>query len=227
MSNSTTPAQLSVTPIDTSFGAYVSGIDLRNLDAVMFAELYRVWLQYALLVFPGQHLNKAEQIAFARRFGALEFELAPLRNVRDDGSLRDEAQNDDMMKILKGNMGWHCDSTYMPVQAKGAVFSAHVVPRSGGATGWADMRAAYDALDRATRQQIGGLSAYHSLYYSQAKVGGTASGDGSYSNYGLDNQAPSLRPLVKLHPETGRPALAVGRHAYGIPGLTEQHPSNY
>ena len=223
MSNSTIPAELSVTAIDASFGAYVSGIDLRNLDVVTFAELYRVWLQYALLVFPGQHLNKAEQIAFARRFGALEFELAPLSNVRDDGSLRDEAQNDDMMKILQGNMRWHCDSTYMPVQAKGAVFSAHVVPRSGGATGWADMRAAYDALDRATRQQIDGLSAYHSLYYSQARVGGATSGDGSYSNYGLDNQAPSLRPLVKLHPETGRPALAVGRHAYGIPGLTEQN----
>ena len=67
MSNSTTPAELSVTAVDASFGAYVSGIDLRNLDAVAFAELYRVWLQYALLVFPGQHLNKAEQIAFARR----------------------------------------------------------------------------------------------------------------------------------------------------------------
>ena len=86
MSNSTTPAELSVTAVDASFGAYVSGIDLRNLDAVAFAELYRVWLHYALLVFPGQHLNKAEQIAFARRFGALEFELAQLSNVRDDGS---------------------------------------------------------------------------------------------------------------------------------------------
>ena len=39
------------------------------------------------------------------------------------------------MKILKGNMGWHADSTYMPVQAKGAVFSAEVVPGIGGQLG--------------------------------------------------------------------------------------------
>ena len=44
VSNSTIPAEQSVTAIDASFGAYVSGIDLRNLDVVTFAELYRVWL---------------------------------------------------------------------------------------------------------------------------------------------------------------------------------------
>ena len=74
-------------------------------------------------------------------------------------------------KVLKGNMGWHADSTYMPVQAKGAVFSAQVVPGSGGQTGWADMRAAYDALDDAMRARVEGLSAHHSLHYSQSKLG--------------------------------------------------------
>jgi alpha-ketoglutarate-dependent taurine dioxygenase len=33
---------------------------------------------------------------------------------------------------------------------------------------------------------------------------------------------PPLRPLVKVHPETGRPCLMVGRHAYGIPGLSAE-----
>ena len=40
--------------------------------------------------------------------------------------------SDDVVKILKGNMGWHQDSTYMPVQAKGAVFSCEVTPAAGG-----------------------------------------------------------------------------------------------
>ena len=62
-----------------------------------------------------------------------------------------------MMKILKGNMGWHCDSTYMPVQAKGAVFSARVVPKSGGQTGWADMRAAYDAQNPCSDKRAAAL----------------------------------------------------------------------
>ena len=76
------------------------------------------------------------------------------------------------MKVLKGNMGWHCDSTYMPVQAKGAVFCAEEVPTIGGHTGFADMRAAYDALDEATQGQGSRSSrAYHSLHYSQSKLG--------------------------------------------------------
>jgi alpha-ketoglutarate-dependent taurine dioxygenase len=116
-------------------------------------------------------------------------------------------------------MGWHADSTYMPVQAKGAVFSAHVVPKTAGETGWADMRAAYDALDSATRARIEGLSAYHSLHYSQAKEGHAHKEGSAYSGYGFQVKDPPLRPLVKIHPETGRPTLAIGRHAYGVTGL--------
>src|SRR5690606_28369882 len=112
---------------------------------------------------------------------ALEFDLAPLSNVRADGSLRPDDGSDDVMKVLKGNMGWHADSTYMPVQAKGAVFTAHVVPASGGQTGWADMRAAYDALDEPTRARIDGLAAYHSLYYSQSRVGHVPRQGSNYS----------------------------------------------
>jgi alpha-ketoglutarate-dependent taurine dioxygenase len=102
----------------------------------------------------------------------------------------------------------------MPVQAKGAVFTCHVAPDEGGETGWADMRAAYDALDAATKARIEGLSAYHSLRYSQGKVG-----LGDYKGYGMDQETPPLRPLVKVHPETHRRCLMVGRHAYGVPGL--------
>ena len=78
---------------------------------------------------------------------------------------------DDIVKSIRGNEGWHHDSTYMPVQAKGAVFSAEIIPSEGAATGFADMRAAYDALDEATRTRIGGMSAYHSLEYSQGRAG--------------------------------------------------------
>src|SRR3990167_10425743 len=136
------------------FGAVVRGMKVAILDDAGWRDLYAAWLKYALLVFPGQHLKRDEQIAFAKRFGALEFEMAALSNVKSDGTLRQEKDNDDMMKILKGNMGWHADSTYMPVQAKGAVFSAEIVPGAGGQTGFADMRAAYDALDETTKARL-------------------------------------------------------------------------
>lgn len=204
----------------TTFGAIVTGIKVSTLDDGRWPDLHAEWLKYGLLVFPGQHLKREEQISFARRFGPLEFEMAALSNVKADGSLRIEADNDDMMKILKGNMGWHADSTYMPVQAKGAVFSAEVVPSVGGRTGFADMRAAYDALDGALKGRVERLSAYHSLHYSQSKLGHqTRQKDGEYSGYGLHDGPVPLRPLVKTHPETGRRSLLIGRHAHNIPGM--------
>ena len=212
-------ASFEVEPLDASFGAAVTGLRLAELDDDGFVALYRAWLEHALLIFPGQHLSREEQIAFARRFGAPEFEIAPISNVRADGSIRPDDGTDDAVKVLKGNMGWHCDSTYMPVQAKGAVFSAEVVPPSGGETGWADMRAAYDALDPATQARIAQLSAYHSLRYSQGKLGHAHKPGSAYSGYGMTVEEPPLRPLVKVHPETGRRCLMVGRHAFDIPGL--------
>jgi alpha-ketoglutarate-dependent taurine dioxygenase len=207
-------------PVDASFGAVVTGRQLPDLDEAAFAWLYDAWLEHALLIFPDQHLTNAEQIAVARRFGPPEFEIAPISNVRADGTVREPAPDDEVVKTLRGNMGWHHDSTYMPVQAKGAVFSAHVVPTERGETEWADMRAAYDALDPALRAEIEPLRAFHSLRYSQSKAGYSPAEGLTPYGFGVDQ--PPLRPLVKTHPETGRRNLVIGRHAFGILGLTPE-----
>jgi alpha-ketoglutarate-dependent taurine dioxygenase len=212
------PAAFHSEPLPASFGATVTGLALADLPANDFEALYAAWLTYGLLIFPGQHLARDEQVAFARRFGALEIEITPISNVRADGSVRPE-DGDDVVKVLKGNMGWHCDSTYMPVQAKGAVFTAHVVPGEGGETDWADMAAAYEALTPALKARIAGRSAHHSLRYSQGKVGHAHKAGSAYSGYGMTVEDPPLRPLVKRHPETGRDCLMIGRHAYGVTGL--------
>lgn len=212
-----------IEPLAKSFGARITGIRLASIDEPTFADLYAAWLDYALLIFPNQHLNNDEQVAFARRFGELVegLEAAEISNVLPDGSLRD-APDDDMMKIIRGNMHWHQDNTYMPLQAKGAVFSARVVPSCDGDTAFADMRAAYDAIDTQMQARIATLSAHHSLVHSQGKIGEqTKSKDSEYIGYGLNVSQDPLRPLVKIHPETGRPALAVGRHAFDVAGLGE------
>lgn len=209
-------------PLDATFGAVVTGVTLAALNEETWRDLHAAWLKYALLIFPRQYLSREEQIAFARRFGRLEFELSPLSNVKEDGTLIPESDNSDTIKVLKGNMGWHCDSTYMPIQAKGAVFSARVVPKSGGQTGWADMRAAFDALDDELRAKVEKLSAHHSLYYSQAKLGHHPKKGSDYSGYGFHDGPVPLRPLVKVHPETGRKSLVIGRHAYDIPGMNSE-----
>jgi len=210
---------LKIEPLDATLGAVVTGVKLSEIYESTFRELYDTWLEYALLVFPDQHLSGEEQMVFAKRFGDLEIDLLPISNVRRDGSVRADEPTDDIIKVLRGNMGWHMDSTYMPVQAKGAVFTAHTVPDEGGGTAWADMRAAHDALDDETRVKVGQMLAHHSLYYSQAKVSHTPSDDSAYRGYGFHDQDPPLRPLVKVHPETGRPALVIGRHAFDVPGM--------
>ena len=111
-----------------------------------------------------------------------------------DGTLIVDPDND-ILKVLKGNMGWHCDSTYMPVQAKGAVFTAEIVPNVGGATGWGqDMRAAYDALGiTISGRKVERLAAHHSLYYSQSKLGHQPKADSAAataSTHGRDSTAP-------------------------------------
>jgi alpha-ketoglutarate-dependent taurine dioxygenase len=220
---------LDVQPLNATFGAIVRGIKLASLDDETWAALHETWLEYALLIFPGQFLTKDEQNAFARRFGDLEFEAVPISNLDKDGNVHADPA-DDIVKSLRGNEGWHHDSTYMPLQAKGAVFSAEIVPSEGAATGWADMRAAYEALDDETRNRVDGLSAYHSLYYSQGRAGYLPSKrdeGGKYGAYGYHDMEPSLRPLVKVHPDTGRPNLLIGRHAYGIVGMEPEESERF
>jgi len=208
-------------PLGATFGAVVTGVELRALDDDTWDALYATWLEHALLIFPGQFLTRPEQDDFARRFGDLEFPASPISNVDADGTVH-SAPDDDRVKGLRGNEGWHHDSTYMPVQAKGAVFTAEIVPSDGAATGFADMRAAYEALDADTQRSLADLCAYHSLTYSQGRAGYLQSkrtDAGGYVGYGYHDGPAPLRPLVKVHPETGRPNLLIGRHAYGIVGM--------
>lgn len=211
---------ISIEPLDATLGAIVTGVRLAELDNAGWAVIEAAFNEHAVLIFPDQHLSDDEQMAFGTRFGPLETisgmtGLSPISNVAKDGSLRDAG--DAMVGIMKGNEGWHTDSSYMEVSAKASMLSAHVVPPEGGQTEWADMRAAYEALPDERKQQIEGLAAYHSLVYSQRKAGYEK--PGSAFTYGFEGGPDPFRPLVKVHPDTGRPALYIGRHAFGIPGL--------
>ncbi len=217
---------MKVEPLERSFGAKIYDLSLPDLEKEQIKELYDLWLEYALLVFPNQNLTTDQQISFAKNFGALEFELSPISNVRNDGSIRD-ANDDDIVKSLRGNMEWHHDSTYMPIQAKGAVFTAHKVPSKGGETGWADMRAAYEGLSQSMKEKINDLSAFHSYEWSQKERFGHKDPKVSeFNSYGFDIDPKPLRPLVKIHAETGQKCLTIGRHIYKIPGMSDQEAQN-
>ena len=211
---------MDIAPVaDKVFGAVVTGVRLGRLSDNEFAGIKATFLQYGFLLFPGQFLNDAENIAFGERFGALEFGANAMANRprRKDGTFGNVFDVDtQVMRTNVGNEAWHTDSTYKPISSKCAMLSAVTVPDAGGGTELADLRAAYAALDAATRDRIASLSAYHSTQYSQANDVGDFP---PQSAKGIYHGEAYLRPLVKVHPETGVPNLFVGRHAFGIPGL--------
>ena len=143
----------------------------------------------------------------------------------EDGTLGDVLDIDrQMMRTNVGNETWHTDSTYKPISSKCAMLSAVVVPDEGGETELADMRAGYAVLDEETKRRIADLSAYHSTNFSQANDLGdfptVEDRDGLLSD--VYHGEAYLRPVVKIHPETGVPNLFVGRHAFGIPGMARE-----
>jgi alpha-ketoglutarate-dependent taurine dioxygenase len=213
---------MTVTPSDATLGAVVTGVDLADIDNEAWAAVHAAFLEYGVLVFPGQNLDEQAQGAFALRFGDVE-QLSPKQtgatieftNRKADGSLA--SPEEQAYKLMKGNEGWHTDSTYMPIASKAAMLYAMVVPPDGGETEFADMRAAWEALDQATQARLEKLSAYHSLYYSQAQIGFVHKTD---QVYGFHDKGAPLRPIVKTHPETGRKSIYTGRHAHAIPGMS-------
>ena len=213
--------------LDATLGAIITNINLADMDNASWAFVDDAFAEHAALVFPGQFLKENEQEIFSNHFGDLELlrgpdggTVVPISNVKQDGTISKKEEH--VFKTLRGNEGWHMDSTYMPLAAKAGVLSAKTVPPEGGETELADMRAAYDVLDAKTKKKIEHLSAYHSLYQSQAKNGYLVK---TGTGYGYHTQGAPLRPLVKKHPVTGRNALCIGRHAYKIPGMEDKDAS--
>jgi len=213
---------VTVTPLETTLGARITDIRIPEMTADEWAVVENAFHEHGALVFPDQHLTGEEQSAFGERFGDIEMlrdgsqKAVAISNQKPDGTAMSAKET--RYKTLRGNEGWHTDSSYMPLAAKASILAAQIVPSSGGETELADMRAAYDALDDVTKERIADLSAYHSLYASQAKAGYTfKTGEG----YGYHTKGAPLRPLVKVHPLTGRKSLFIGRHAYRIPGMPD------
>ena len=216
--------EITIRPIEGKvFGATVSGVDLRSLTDDSFATIHAAFLEHGFLFIPNQHLSADDSVAFGKRFGDLEFGGAPIANqpMRGDGTFGPVLALDSrMMRTNVGNETWHTDSSYKPISSKCGILSAVTVPEEGGQTELADLRSAYAALDDSTKERIETLGAYHSANYSQANDLGDFPGtevEGILAS--VYNGEAYLRPLVKLHPETGVKNLFVGRHAFGIPGL--------
>ena len=219
-----------IRPLHPEFVGEVSGIDLTQpLAPDGVAAIDAGMDRYAVLVFHDQRFDDATQLAFSRNFGALEIssggemskpgerrlaiELADISNLDPGNQLR--AAGDKRRLNALGNRLWHSDASFRAVPAKYSLLSARVVPATGGNTEFADMRAAYDALDDAAKAEIDALITEHSSAYSREQIGFPP------VDFGTANQ-DKLRPvrhrLVRTHPVTGRKSLYLSAHIGNIIG---------
>jgi alpha-ketoglutarate-dependent 2,4-dichlorophenoxyacetate dioxygenase len=217
-----------INPIGDGFAAEVSGIDLtRPLADDLIAAIEAGMDRYAVLVFHDQALTDDTQREFSRRFGPLEVASGghvttaqdrrlPL-DMQDASNLdRDQRpfDRDDRRRMFNlGNRLWHSDSSYRPVTARYSLLSGRVVVSDGGRTEFADMRAAYDALDDETKAEVADLVCEHSLMFSRGALGFTALSDAEREMF-----KPVRHPLVRVHPVTGRKSLFLSAHAGSIAG---------
>lgn len=193
-------------------GAVVHGVDLVHISDDEWNQLEAAFLQHGFLIIKSNPMSSAEQLTFGERFGTIEFGGAAMANQSKDGVIANVSSQ--QMRTNIGNEMWHTDSTYKPVSSKVAMLTARVLPSSGGGqTGLADMRAAYDNLDAATRERIEHLSAYHSTQFSQANDMGDFPPENPLSIY---HGSSYLRRLVKVHPDTGDRSIFVARHAFSV-----------
>ena len=214
---------ISVTALHPVFVAEVAGVDLREpVDQATFRSIEQALDDYAVLVFRGQPLTAAQQIAFSSLFGPLETAFGSIRsdrksrlgnrviadvsNLDGDNQIRGDADPWRLMQL--GNQLWHTDSSYKRVPGKISFLSAHELPPSGGETEFADLRAAYDALDPSTRARIEGLVAEHSMFYSRSLVGCT-----DFTADERNAMPPVPQTLVRVLSGSGRQTLYLATHA--------------
>ena len=218
---------ISVKPLHPQIGAEIAGIDLRQpVPPEIFAEIQAALDKHAMLVFPAQSLSDEQQIAFSRLFGPLEMSAEYAgssksrvrhREIEDVSNLDPEGRvmsaDDQRLLFNRGNQLWHTDSSFKYVPARCSLLSAHEIPPAGGETEFADLRAAYEALPKATKHTLDGLVAEHSILRSRAQIGFTEFNEDIQSEF-----PPVPQLVVRTHPGSGRKSLYLASHASHIIG---------
>jgi taurine dioxygenase len=205
---------LHVVPTEVALGAEVRGVDLRAIDDDAGAAIHAAWLAHQVLLFRDQTLSDADLIAFSRRFGELDHapiqengrrfveghpELYVVSNVVENGV--------SIGSLGAGEAVWHTDMSYLPDPPKASVLMAREVPSDGGDTSFCTMYGALEALPdwlraRGTHLRVKHDGTYNSGGYVRAGV--TPTDD--------PRTAPgTFHPLIRVHPETGRHHLYLGR----------------
>ncbi len=186
---------IEIRPLSPAVGAEVVGLDLSQpIDGESFGRLVQAFTDHCLLVFPAQQLEPAAQWSFGCLWGEplVVPYLAPHAVTGFPGILR--VPNMGKAETLTEN--WHFDSAFFEEPPPIAILAAQELPPIGGDTMWSNMYRAYEALSPAMQLLLGQV---------RAAFTGTRVDDGERRD------VVTMHPVVRIHPVTGKRALAIGR----------------
>ena len=208
---STTNTAVEIHPLPGPLGAEVLGLDLAQpLDDATFKRIHRAHLDHHVLVFRGQQaLTPAQQVAFSARFGPLQRhvlksfahpeqpDILIVSNIIADGK-----------PIGLGDAGhfWHSDLSYKRRPSLGSMLLAQELPSEGGDTLFANQHLAYEQLPQRLKHAVAGRSAQHWYLARYKELQARSPWRPDLSPQQISEVPPESHPIVRSHPETGRPA---------------------
>jgi taurine dioxygenase len=223
MSATLATTNVRIRPLSAQIGADVEGVNLAAVNDAAFAAIDRAWVEHLVLRFRGQKLTDVDLMNFSRRIGKLD--RVPIRAaglpMTDDPRLAIAPEALEYVSVISnakldgkaiGSLGnyeshWHTDMSYNEIPPMASVLYGIEVPPTGGDTSFANMYAAYEALDGETQQRIAGLTSIHDA--SRNSVGELRRG---FADIAYPLQTVGARhPIVRTHPVTGRKCLFLGR----------------
>lgn len=219
--------KMTFTKLHPHFVAEVHGVDLREVhDRETLAQITAGMDEYGVLVFRNQPFTNEEQLEFAERFdGKLHAKtsvavlaknrfgneaLTDISNVADTGEIL--APNDRRRMSTLSNRLWHTDASFEDPAGRYSMLSARVVPPVSADTEFADMRAAYDALDGEMKATLEDLRVFHSIVHSRQVLGF------EFSEEEKARLKGAIHPLVRTIPGSRRRSLYLASHASHIDG---------
>jgi taurine dioxygenase len=204
-----------ILPLSHAIGAEITGLDLNApLNCGTIADIRAAWLDHNVLLFRDQHLTPENHIAFSREFGTLDDHRS-----RPDEQLPGYPEifmvtnlpRDDGRPSRTRNTGrqWHTDFSYTKRPAMGSLLHCREIPEKGGDTLFANMTMAWDSLSDGLKTLLSPLEAVHDA----ANIGNFRTRDQVEVQIIKDNNPPIVQPVMRQHPETGKPALYVTESA--------------
>lgn len=213
---------ISVVPVGYAVGAEVTGIDLADpIDRSTLDSILRVWHKHLVVIFPDQHINPQQLIAFSQNFGTLDRQDSQPYNRHPDHDeillITNKSVRGRPSETRNAGQNWHSDMSYTLRPAKGTTLYCIEKPSVGGDTQFANMYLAYETLSEKLRNFLDTLEGIHDVSLIE----------------GMDKRDPVLtaefrrlnplviHPAVRVHPDTGRKALYVNERVRQFVGMSE------